>query len=67
MTGPLGTASRQLEELVDVTADWSAELLRRTAAHLSEALDGQAMREVEGGTKWRSFNSKEDRYASARS
>jgi len=53
MTGPLSTASRQLEELVDVTADWTSELLRRLADEMAHALDQAAMRDVEGPTEWR--------------
>ncbi|TPL40670.1 hypothetical protein [Mesorhizobium sp. B2-4-6] len=67
MTGPLGTASRTLEDLVDVTADWSVDLLRRTATDMADALDAAAMRDVEGAEEWRDLNSKEDRYASSRS
>lgn len=67
MTGPLSTASRQLEELVDVTADWAAELLRRTAGDMADALDGAAMRDVEGAMEWRNLASKEQRYATAHS
>jgi hypothetical protein len=57
MTGPLSTASRQLEELVDVTADWAAELLRRTASDMAHALDEAAMRDVEGAAEWRNLSS----------
>ncbi|TGP22320.1 MULTISPECIES: hypothetical protein [unclassified Mesorhizobium] len=53
MTGPLSNASRQLEELVDVTADWATDLLRRTAAEMSHALDREAMQDVEGAEEWR--------------
>ncbi|TPN34770.1 hypothetical protein [Mesorhizobium sp. B1-1-6] len=55
MTGPLSTASRQLEELVDVTADWSSELLRRAADDMVTALDRSAMRDVEGAEEWRNL------------
>ncbi|MER8616000.1 hypothetical protein NKG99_03965 [Mesorhizobium sp. M1409] len=57
MTGPLSTASRQLEELVDSTSDWAVELLRRTAEDLAGALDHASMRDVEGATEWRDLNS----------
>ncbi|TIU02309.1 MAG: hypothetical protein E5W43_00760 [Mesorhizobium sp.] len=53
MTGPLSTASRQLEELVDVTADWSVDLLRRSAAEMADSLDRAAMLDIEGATDWR--------------
>ncbi|TIN36824.1 MAG: hypothetical protein E5Y10_22100 [Mesorhizobium sp.] len=53
MTGPLSTASRQLEELVDVTADWSVDLLRRAGADMADAVDYAAMRAIEGATEWR--------------
>ena len=64
MTGPLSTASRALEEMVDVTADWTVELLRRIAADLGDALDREAMGAVEGTEEWRT---KESRYATAHS
>jgi hypothetical protein len=67
MTGPLSTASRALEEMVDVTADWSVELLRRAAASMSSALDHAAMRDVEGAAEWRNPATKERRYATAHS
>jgi hypothetical protein len=57
MTGPLSTASRQLEELVDSTTDWAVELLRRSADDMAAALDDAAMRDVEGATEWRDLNS----------
>ncbi|RUV07962.1 hypothetical protein EOA79_02415 [Mesorhizobium sp. M1A.F.Ca.IN.020.03.2.1] len=63
MTGLLSTASRALEEMVDSTADWAVELLRRTAAEMSHALDRDAMRDVEGAEEWRDVKSKENRYA----
>ncbi|PWJ93560.1 hypothetical protein C8D77_101239 [Mesorhizobium loti] len=53
MTGSLSTASRQLEELIDSTSDWAAELLRRTADDMAGALDLAAMRDVESATEWR--------------
>lgn len=67
MTGPLSTASRALEEMVDVTADWTVELLRRVAADMGDAIDREAMGTVEGATEWRNLATKEHRYASARS
>ncbi|TIT40831.1 MAG: hypothetical protein E5W76_15425 [Mesorhizobium sp.] len=67
MTGPLSNASRQLEELVDVTADWAADLLRRTATDMGDTLDREAMRDVEGATEWRNLATKEPRYATAHS
>lgn len=66
MTGPLSTASRQLEELVDSTSDWAAELLRRTAEDMAEALDAAAMLQVEGATEWRNLATKDNRYAASR-
>lgn len=57
MTGPLSTASRQLEELIDSTSDWAAELLRRTASDMAAALDHAAMRDVEGEIEWRNISS----------
>ena len=53
MTGPLSTASRQLEELIDSTTDWAVELLRRSGDDLAGALDAAAMRDVEGECDWR--------------
>ncbi|TGT72930.1 hypothetical protein EN802_13710 [bacterium M00.F.Ca.ET.159.01.1.1] len=53
MTGPLSTASRALEEMVDVTADWTVGLLRRAGADMADALDRSAMLDVEGATDWR--------------
>ncbi|RWH31634.1 hypothetical protein [Mesorhizobium sp.] len=67
MTGPLGTASRALEELVDVTTDWTVDILRRVAAEMGHALDRDAMRDVEGATEWRDLATKEQRYATAHS
>lgn len=67
MTGPLSTASRQLQELIDVTADWSAELLRRSGDAMGGALDASAMLAVEGATEWRDLATKERRYATAHS
>ncbi|CAH2399164.1 hypothetical protein [Mesorhizobium ventifaucium] len=55
MTGPLSTASRQLEELVDVTADWSVDLIRRAGADLADALDHAARRDIEGERDWRNL------------
>ncbi|MGX9145909.1 hypothetical protein [Mesorhizobium sp. 128a] len=66
MTGPLSTASRQLEELVDSTSDWAVDLLRRTADDMAEALDAAAMRDVEGAAEWRNLG-KESRYAATHS
>jgi hypothetical protein len=40
--------------LIDATADWGAEVLRRHAAAMGDALDRQAMRDVEGARDWRS-------------
>lgn len=58
MTGPLSIASRQLEELVDVTTDWSVDLLHRAAGDMAAAIDHAAMRDVEGAREWR--NTKPD-------
>ncbi|RUV84347.1 hypothetical protein EOA60_04485 [Mesorhizobium sp. M1A.F.Ca.IN.020.06.1.1] len=63
MTGLLSTASRALEEMVDSTADWAVELLRRTAAEMSHALDRDAMRDVEGAAEWRNLSSSRNRNA----
>lgn len=63
MTGLLSTASRALEEMVDNTADWAVDLLRRTAAEMGHALDQAAMRDVEGAEEWRDLKSQENRYA----
>lgn len=43
-------------EMVDRNADWQADLLRRTAATMGDALDGQAMRDVEGAREWRDLS-----------
>lgn len=67
MTGPLSNASRQLEELVDVTADWSVDLLRRAASDMADAVDHAAMHAIEGATEWRKLATKEPRYATAHS
>ncbi|WP_181175026.1 hypothetical protein [Mesorhizobium sp. B2-3-6] len=66
MTGPLSTASRALDELVDVTADWSAEQLRRAADDMAAALDDAAMAAIEGATEWRTLATKDSRYAASR-
>lgn len=63
MTGLLSTASRALEDMIDSTADWAVELLRRTAADMGHALDQAAQRDVEGVHEWRDLKSKENRYA----
>lgn len=57
MTGLLSTASRALEEMIDSTADWASELLRRTAADMGHALDQAAQRDVEGADEWRNLQS----------
>jgi hypothetical protein len=57
MTGPLSTASRQLEELIDSTTDWAVDLLARTGDDMAAALDHAAMRDVEGATEWRDLSS----------
>ncbi|ESY89040.1 hypothetical protein X739_00660 [Mesorhizobium sp. LNHC220B00] len=67
MTGPLSTASRQLEELVDSTTDWAVDLLRRAANDMATALDLAARQDIEGTTEWRNLASKEHRYATAHS
>ncbi len=67
MTGPLSTASRALEEMVDVTADWVVDLLRRAGGDLADAIDRTAMQDIEGATEWRNLTSKEPRYATAHS
>jgi hypothetical protein len=66
MTGPLSTASRCLEEMIDTTTDWSVELLRRAGDDMADALNAAAMRDVEGAPEWRNLTSKEPRYATAR-
>lgn len=53
MTGPLSTASRQLEELIDSTSDWAVELLGRAGEDMAGALDHAAMRDIEGAREWR--------------
>jgi hypothetical protein len=63
MTGHLTTASRALEEMIDVTSDWTVEILRRVAADMAGALDREAMSQVEGATEWRDLKNQENRYA----
>lgn len=64
MTGPLSTLSVALEEMVDGAATFQAYLLRRVAADMADALDRQAMRDVEGADEWRDHTSKRTGYAS---
>ena len=67
MTGPLSAIGHAWEELVDHVADWSVDLLRRTAGEMAAGLDRAAQRDIEGAREWRNLARKEDRYASARS
>lgn len=67
MTGPLSAIGHAWEDFADHVADWSVDLLRRTAGDMADALDRAARRDIEGASDWRDLNPKEDRYASARS
>lgn len=62
MTGPLSQVSRELEELVDSTLAFHADLLRRTADRMGDALDAAARRDVEGSEDWRATNRREGRF-----
>ena len=53
MTGHLTAASRMLDELVDGTLAFQADLLRRTAGEMAAALDRAAQRDIEGAQEWR--------------
>jgi hypothetical protein len=65
MTGPLSAIGRDWEAFADSVADFHADLLRRTAREMADALDRAAMRDVEGALEWRDINRKEDRYAAS--
>lgn len=53
MTGHLTTAGRLLDDLVDGTLAFQADLLRRTAGEMARVLDQAAQRDVEGAQEWR--------------
>jgi hypothetical protein len=45
-------------ELVDGLATFQADLLRRAAGEMADALDRDAMRDIEGASDWRDPRSK---------
>lgn len=54
MTGRLSDFGRDWAEFTDGLADWQADVLRRAAGEMADALDRAAMRDVEGAQDWRS-------------
>lgn len=56
-------------EMIDGLADLQSGLLRRVAETMADAEDREAMLAIEGARDWRdlSADTKENRYASARS
>lgn len=49
--------------MIDNTADWAVDLLRRTAAEMGHALDQAAQRDVEGCQEWRDLSNSRNRNA----
>lgn len=50
------TLGRLYADFVDGLADWQVQLLRRTADEMADALDRDAMRDVEGAREWRDLS-----------
>lgn len=67
MTGPLSSLGLAWDQFADTVLAFQADLLRRTAGEMADALDRAAMRDIEGSRDWRDLTRKETRYASARS
>jgi hypothetical protein len=53
MTGPLSALGRAWDRMNDAAASWQAELLRRAAGDMADALDRAARIDIEGGRDWR--------------
>lgn len=60
MTGPYADIGRNWAAMVDATADWQADLLRRAAGRMADALDREARRAVEGARDWRNSETRRD-------
>jgi len=57
MTPRLADVGLPWQQLADLVADWSVDLLRRAGGDTADALDRAAMRDVEGAEEWRDLNS----------
>jgi len=54
--GPFAAFGHDWASMVDATADWAVDLLRRTAGHMADGIDRDAMRDIEGSAEWRDLN-----------
>lgn len=64
MTSSLRAFAQAWDDFADAAATWQAELLRRIAGGMADALDRAAQRDVEGGEDWRDLT-KTRRYPDA--
>lgn len=53
MSPRLSELAEPWRDMVESAADWQADLLRRTAEKMADALDRDAMRDIEGAREWR--------------
>ena len=63
MARSMNSIARLYNEMLDGLADWQADLLRRAATDMADALDREAQAAVEGAREWRDLQKTGNRYA----